>query len=65
MRQNKKPFGNGADMIPVNNVSAHRFLKSRQTPKMSGRAGPGRVGSDPGARARGSGSSLGITQWMM
>ena len=45
MRQNKKPFGNGADMIPVNNVSAHRFLKSRQTPKMSGRAGPGRVGS--------------------
>ena len=60
MRQNKKPFGNGADMIPVNNVSAHRFLKSRQTPKMSGR-----VGSDPGARARGSGSSLGNTQWMM
>lgn len=45
MRQNKKPFGNGADMIPVNNVSAHRFLKSRQTPKMSGRAGPGRAGS--------------------
>ena len=43
MRQNKKPFGNGADMIPVNNVSAHRFLKSWQTPKMSGRAGSGRI----------------------
>jgi hypothetical protein len=55
MRQNKKPFGDSADMIPVNNVSAHRFLKLRQTPKMS----------DRGPRARGSGPALGNTQWMM